>query len=140
MPTSNSPNRPKNSGVRWRASKTIQKRARELRREMTPAERRLWAVLRGNALEGAYFRRQHAIGTFILDFYCANSKLAIEVDGGSHLEQEEYDKARTRWLESEHGIRVMRFTNDDVLRGLDAVVEAIHEALGGEGAPSQPPP
>ena len=115
---------------RWRASEIIQKRARELRREMTPAEKVLWQALRGNALDGAYFRRQHAIGTFILDFYCAGSKLAVEVDGGSHLGRAAYDAARTRWLESEHGIRVMRFTNDDVLRGLDAVVETIREALG----------
>ena len=114
---------------RWRASEPIQKRARELRREMTPAERCLWAVLRGNALDGAYFRRQHAAGSFILDFYCAKAKLAVEVDGGSHLGQEEYDAARTRWLESEHGIRVIRFTNEDALRNLGAVVEAIRDVL-----------
>jgi very-short-patch-repair endonuclease len=118
-----------NSQKRWRASETIQARARELRKEMTPAERRLWQALRGNALDGAYFRRQHAIGTFILDFYCAKSKLAIEVDGGSHLKREVYDLERTRWLESEHGIRLIRFTNDNVLRSLDAVVEAIRDVL-----------
>ena len=97
---------------------------------MTPAERRLWQALRGNALEGAYFRRQHAIGTFILDFYCAQAKLAVEVDGGIHLERAAYDAERTRWLESEHGIRVLRFTNEDVLRSLDAVMDAIRAALG----------
>ena len=114
---------------RWRASEIIQKRARELRRQMTSAERRLWQALRGNALDGAYFRRQHAIGTFILDFYCAKSKLAIEVDGGQHLEQAAYDAERTQWLEQERGIRVVRFTNEDVLRSLDAVVEVIRETL-----------
>lgn len=114
---------------RWRAPEKIQQRARELRQEMTPAEIRLWQALRGNALEGAYFRRQHAIGPYILDFYCAKSKLAIEVDGGSHLEQEQYDAERTRWLESEKGMRVLRFTNQDVLRDLDAVIEAIRAAL-----------
>ena len=114
---------------RWRAPEKIQQRARELRQEMTPSERRLWQALRGNALEGAYFRRQHAVGPYILDFYCAKSRLAIEVDGGSHLEQEQYDAERTRWLESEKGMRVMRFTNQDVLRDLDAVIEAIRVAL-----------
>lgn len=115
---------------RWRAPENIQKRARELRKEMTPAERLLWQVLRGNALDGAYFRRQHAVGSFILDFYCAKAKLAIKVDGGSHLDQTGYDSARTRWLEQECGIRVIRFTNADVSHNLGAVVEAIREALG----------
>ena len=119
---------------RWRAPEKIQQRARELRQEMTPTERRLWQALRGNALDGAYFRRQHAVGPYVLDFYCAKSKLAIEVDGGSHKEQEQYDAERTRWLESEKGMRVIRFTNQDVLRDLDAVIEAIREAL--EQAPT----
>jgi very-short-patch-repair endonuclease len=120
-----------NSPERWRAPESIQKRARELRKEMTPAERLLWAALRGNALDGAYFRRQHAVDSFILDFYCAKAKLAVEVDGGSHLEQEAYDLLRTRWLEQERGIRVVRFTNHDVLRSLGAVVKAIKAVLAG---------
>jgi very-short-patch-repair endonuclease len=118
----------------WRASEQIQQRARELRREMTPAERRLWQALRGNVLEGAHFRRQHAIGPYILDFYCAKARLAIELDGGSHLEQEQYDEERTNWLESEKGMRVIRFSNQDVQRDLDSVIEAIREAL--EQAPT----
>lgn len=114
---------------RWRAPAKIQQRARELRQEMTPAERRLWQALRGNVLEGAHFRRQHAVGPYILDFYCAKSKLAIEIDGGSHLEQEQYDAERTRWLESEKGMRMLRFSNQDVLRNLDTVIEIIRVAL-----------
>lgn len=116
--------------ARWRAPKIIQERALELRREMTPAERCLWQVLRGNALDGAYFRRQHAVGPFILDFYCAKSKLAVEVDGGHHLQQAAYDAERTRWLESEKSIRVIRFTNEDVTQNLGAVVDMIRTALG----------
>ena len=98
---------------------------------MTHAEKKLWQVLRGKQLDGLYFRRQHAVGTYILDFVCTQEKLVIEVDGGSHLEQEEYDKERTRWLEEEKGYRVIRFTNDDVLRNINEVVEAIRDAVKG---------
>ena len=73
-----------NSQKRWRASKKIQQRARELRKEMTPAEKKLWQVLRGNQLDGIYFRRQHPVGTYTLDFYCPQIGLAVEVDGGQH--------------------------------------------------------
>lgn len=114
---------------RWRAPLKVQQRARELRKEMTPAEMRLWQALRGNALDGAYFRRQHAVGPYILDFYCAKSKLAIEIDGDSHLEQGQYDAERTRWLESEKGMRVLRFSNQDVLCDLDGVIQTIRIVL-----------
>ena len=118
-----------NSQKRWRAPKSIQQRARELRKEMTPAEMKLWQVLRGNQFDELYFRRQHAVGTYILDFVCIQEKLVIEVDGGSHLEQEEYDRERTRWLEEEKGYRIIRFTNDDVLKNIHEVVEAIRDAV-----------
>jgi very-short-patch-repair endonuclease len=115
--------------LRWRASQNIQQRAKELRKQMTPAEIKLWNALRGEQLDGMYFRRQHAIGTYILDFYCAKAKLAVEVDGGSHLKQEVYDTERTEWLETEKGIRVVRFTNQDILRDLDEVIESIRTTL-----------
>jgi very-short-patch-repair endonuclease len=118
------------SSKRMRSSRIIQSRAIELRRDMTLAERRLWRALRGNALEAAHFRRQHAAGSFILDFYCARAKLAIEVDGGQHREQAGYDAERAEWLWERRGIRVIRFTNEEALRQLDAVVIAILEALG----------
>jgi very-short-patch-repair endonuclease len=120
-----------NSQTRWRASKAIQQRARELRKKMTPAEKKLWQVLRGNQLDGLYFRRQHAVGTYILDFVCIQEKLVVEVDGGSHLEQEEYDQDRTRWLEDEKGYRVIRFTNDDFLKNIHEVVEAFRDTVKG---------
>ena len=118
-----------NSQKRWRASKQIQHRASKLRKEMTPAEQRLWQVLRGNQLDGLYFRRQHAVGVYIVDFFCAKEKLAIEIDGDVHLGQEAYDKERTRWLEEEKGYKVIRFTNDEVLKNINKVIEAIREIV-----------
>jgi very-short-patch-repair endonuclease len=104
-------------------------RARELRQPQTPAEERLWSCLRDSQLEGLKFRRQHPIGPFIVDFYCAQKRLVIEVDGDSHFtdEQMEYDRARTAWLE-EQGCKVIRFTNTDVMDSLDEVLVEIIEA------------
>jgi very-short-patch-repair endonuclease len=110
----------------------MQARARELRREMTPAERRLWACIRDGQLDGAHFRKQHAVGNFILDFLCAKAKLVVEVDGDVHATQVEYDTARTQWLNEQKHYRVIRFTNEEVFKNLDAVVEAIREALRGK--------
>ncbi|MDK1118668.1 MAG: endonuclease domain-containing protein [Anaerolineae bacterium] len=114
---------------KWRASKQNQDRARELRKNMTSAEKKLWGVLRGKQLDGLYFRRQHPVGPYILDFFCAKGNLVIEVDGDSHLDQEEYDKERTRWLEKEKGYRVIRFTNDDIFKSIHEVIEAIRVAV-----------
>ncbi len=95
----------------------------------TAAEKRLWVGLRGHRL-GTHIRRQHPIGDrFVVDFFCADAGLCIEVDGDTHDEpgQPEYDAARTAWL-NERGYRVIRFTNDDVRLNLAAVLEAIREA------------
>jgi len=109
---------------RLRIHPTIRQRARELRQPQTPAEARLWQRLRARRLNGYYFRRQHPIGNFIVDFYCARARLVVEVDGDVHAMQKEYDAARTEWLE-ERGYRVIRFTNDQVFHELDAVLESI---------------
>ena len=101
-------------------------RARELRQPQTPAEERLWRLLRGRQLVGYKFRRQHPIGRFIVDFYCAACHLIVEVDGDSHVVQPEYDQARTGWLE-DTGHTVVRFTNHEVFETPDAVLEAIAE-------------
>ena len=114
---------------RWRASKQIQERAKELRKNMTVAEKQLWSVLRGKQLDGLYFRRQHAVGSYIVDFICTAENLVIEVDGGSHLEQVAYDAERTRWLVEEKGYRVIRFTNDDIFKSMNEVVEKIRETV-----------
>ena len=100
------------------------------RENPTQAEAKLWEVLSNKKLDGHKFRRQHPIGKFILDFYCHASKLAVEVDGGYHFttEQAELDQNRTKVLES-LGINVIRFTNEQVLNHLSAVVEDIRICL-----------
>jgi very-short-patch-repair endonuclease len=98
--------------------------AGELRKEPTPAERKLWAYIRNAQLNGVKFRRQHAIGSYIVDFCSLKHKLIIELDGSPHLEQEEYDQERTRSLK-EQGYRVVRFWNEQVMNDLDGVIRAI---------------
>ena len=112
------------SHPRWRASPQIQQRARELRKDLTPAEIKLWQVLRRRQIDGLHFRKQHAIGTYVVDFYCAKAKLCIEIDGDSHAEQVEYDQARTEYL-NERGYQVIRFTNREVFNHFEAVVQRI---------------
>ncbi len=114
----------------WRSPVAVQARARQLRREMTPAEIKLWKNIREGQLDGNHFRRQHAIGRFIVDFFCAKAKLVIEVDGDTHADQAEYDAERTQWLVEQKQYHVIRFTNEDVLHNIEAVVESIREALG----------
>lgn len=106
------------------------KNARELRKELTPAERKLWAYLRGDKL-GVNFRRQHAIGNYITDFCSPKAKLIIELDGSQHLEQQEYDKERTQYLESQ-GYKVIRFWNNEVMNNIDGVILAILHAMEDE--------
>ena len=111
-------------------SKRLLNRCRELRSSSTRAERRLWSRLRGWQLHGFKFRRQHPVGTFIVDFYCHEAKLAIEIDGGQHAEENQsvYDEKRTADLQGK-GITVLRFWNIDVLRNVQGVLETIAEAL-----------
>lgn len=110
---------------RHRIHPTIRQFARELRQPQTPAEATLWRYLRNRNLQYK-FRRQHPIDFFIIDFYCAEAKLLIEIDGASHLvkEQMEYDQVRTKYLE-ELGYKVIRFTNDDVRYTINEVVSEI---------------
>ncbi len=111
-------------------------RCRKLRRESTDAEHRLWQILRCRQLEGAKFRRQHWIGQYVLDFYCPDRRLAVEADGGQHFTTEGSfgDDMRTRYLEN-IGIRVLRFTNAQVMLETESVAEAIRLALTGEPSP-----
>ena len=95
-----------------RAPDLIRDRAKEMRRALTRPERTLWSLLRRNE-RGLHFRRQHPVGPYILDFYCAAAKLAVEVDGPAHDDQQLRDQRRTDWLASE-AIHVLRFTADDV--------------------------
>ena len=106
-------------------------RARELRRPMTPQEAKLWRRLRGKQLYGIKFRRQHPIFRFILDFFCHQHNLVVEVDGDSHAdpEQQIYDAARTEWLER-RGMRVIRFTNRAVDTNIEGVLQEIAQQCG----------
>ena len=103
-------------------------RARQLRKELTPAEQKLWAYLRGKKLNGVSFRRQHAIGNYIVGFCAIKQKLIIELDGSQHLEQEKYDRERTAYLESQ-GYKVIRFWNNDVMNNISDVIRAIDTIL-----------
>jgi very-short-patch-repair endonuclease len=94
-------------------------RSRELRQEMTPAEKILWNELRGNKLE-AHFRRQQVIAGFIVDFYCHAAGLIVELDGGVHDKQIEEDAQRDKVLK-EMGLRIVRIRNDEIVRDLSAV-------------------
>ena len=110
--------------------KTILRFARQFRGRQTDAEGRLWYLLRDRRLDAFKFRRQHPVDRFILDFYCSECKLAIEVDGGGHnaSRQSLDDKERDRLL-AQHGIQVLRFWNNEVLSNTEGVLEAIWEAL-----------
>lgn len=103
---------------------------RGLRREATPAEQRLWRLLRNRQLDDRKFRRQHPIGRYIVDFYCAEERLAIELDGAVHDDpaRAEADYRRQRALEA-RGIRVLRFENRIVFEQPEAVLEAIRSCL-----------
>jgi very-short-patch-repair endonuclease len=103
------------------------KRARDLRSEMTPAEKVLWQELRGNKV-GLHFRRQQVIAGFIVDFYCHSAGLVIELDGDIHMEKQKYDAERDKVLE-DMGLRVVRYVNDDVLFNLPRVLSQICELL-----------
>lgn len=104
--------------------------ARKLRKNQTDAERKLWAVLRNRQLSGVKFRRQFPIGRYILDFYSPEYKLAIEADGGQHYEEKgkKQDERRTKEL-SEYGIRIVRFSDLDILNNIEGVYETILEKL-----------
>jgi very-short-patch-repair endonuclease len=124
------------------------RRAAELRRNQTEAEAKLWAYLRAHRAKGVHFRRQYAIGKYIVDFCAVRKKLIIEVDGSQHkgegvfnapiaqsqrtsagvLNQEDYDKERTAFLESK-GFHVLRFWNDEVLKNTEGVMTVILDEL-----------
>jgi adenine-specific DNA-methyltransferase len=113
------------------------RRVRAARREATPAERRLWQVLRARQLDGFKFRRQVWLGSFIADFFCADAKLIVEVDGDSHASQAAYDRHRTEWLERE-GFSLVRVTNADVMQNLDGVLAHIASVLPSPSQPAAP--
>ena len=111
------------------ASRELTESARQLRQTMTPAEARLWERLRGRKLDGLRIRRQHPIGQFVLDFACAPIRLGIELDGPIHDEFRDQDAARDEIL-GQFGWTMLRFSNDQVLTGIEAVLARIVEVAG----------
>ena len=102
--------------------------AKHLRRYTTLTEVKLWARLRAHQIEGVHFRRQQAIGSYVVDFCAPRKKLIIEPDGSQHLEQQEYDAKRTTYLESQ-GYRVLRFWNHELMTNIQGVLLVIVGAL-----------
>jgi very-short-patch-repair endonuclease len=120
---------------RWHVSTKQRVRARSLRANFTNAERIIWSALRGHRMSGARFRRQTAIGPYIVDFVCHAARLVIEIDGGQHFEskEEQRDARRDAYLTG-NGFRVLRFNNHDVMSNRQGVLETIAAAI--EHAPS----
>ena len=114
--------------------------ARGLRRSETSAERVLWSKLRNRQVDGRKFKRQVPFGYFIMDFFCSEARLAVEVDGATHATAKEVadDAERTKFLQ-ENAVRVLRFSNSDVTNNIDGVLEMIYLHLGQQSAPSSGP-
>lgn len=109
-------------------------RARELRKNSTIAERKLWRYLRSRDFSNFKFRRQSPIGKFIVDFVCFEKKLVIELDGGQHNEQKEVDIKRDNWLRKE-GFTILRFWNNEVINNINGVLQVIKQTI--DKLPSQ---
>ena len=119
------------------ATTSAKRNAIALRNGMTDAERRLWSKLRAEQL-GVKFRRQHPLGTYVLDFACLSPKLVVEVDGSQHLDQVSYDARRSAWLEGQ-GYIVLRFWANEVLSETDGVVGRIVEVLSASAGAAPSP-
>lgn len=114
----------------------FKERRRDLRKNQTEAEKVIWKSIRNGTFFGLKFFRQYSVGTYVLDFYCPAHKLAIELDGGQHKEEENqsYDNVRTEYLKS-LGIEVMRFWNSDVICNIEWVLAEVGKKIN----PSRPP-
>ncbi len=113
--------------------RTSIQRARSLRSNLTDAEQALWRHIRFRQIDGHKFRRQRPVGSYIVDFICLEAKLIIELDGGQHSDNRDYDAMRDRWLRSQ-GYRILRFWNNEVLKNIEGVMEIIRRAV------NEPPP
>ena len=108
-------------------SPLLLERARAMRAEQVPAEQKLWRRLRNRSLVRLKIRRQVPIGAYVVDFYCAEASVVVEIDGESHEDRERYDERRTDWLRS-RGLTVIRFNNVEVHENLEGVLSAIARA------------
>lgn len=108
----------------------LKQRRQELRRDQTDAEKALWDHIRNRQFYGIRFCRQYSVGPYILDFYCPPLKLAIELDGGQHAQDDnqEYDAARSAYLKTQ-GINVIRFWNHEVLQDIEGVLTLMAERI-----------
>jgi very-short-patch-repair endonuclease len=115
---------------------TLRTFRKELRGNLTPAEARLWSMLKNSQLEGKKFRRQHSFSGYILDFYCSSEKLGIELDGEVHFNEKaaEYDYERRLFLKY-FGIRILRFENKYVFEDPEMVLHRIRDSFGWEKLP-----
>lgn len=124
---------PRNIVIGQKVTSRQVQRAKELRRNMTETERKLWQCLRANRLNGWHFRSQQIIGGFFADFYCHAAALVIETDGEIHLSQQEYDRERSRLIR-EYGIEVIRFTNEEIEDNLPQVLQKIDSLCNSRAA------
>jgi very-short-patch-repair endonuclease len=122
----------KEQDKRWRTSPDLWEKLKPIahkhRRELTVAEKELWKYLKKREIDNFIFRRQHCIGPFIVDFYCYQAKLVIEVDGDIHHFRPEEDKTKQEFLES-LGLRVIRFPNEMILNKIQEVLKRIEQSL-----------
>jgi very-short-patch-repair endonuclease len=113
--------------------------ARDLRNNLTDSERLLWERLKSKQVDGCKFRCQHPVYRYILDFYCHEKLLAIEIDGDAHKDRKDYDEYRDDFLKS-MGVLTLRFSNHDVMQDIDAVICKIKaELLQGDSSRVPPP-
>jgi Uncharacterized protein conserved in bacteria len=117
-----------NTKNRRAAGQRLISNARRMRHEPTDAERKFWFAVRGRKFDGYKFKRQYPVGPYIADFVCLDQRLIVELDGGQHAQQVEYDITRTDYLRT-RGFRVLRIWNDDFLRTPDAILEGVWRAL-----------
>jgi very-short-patch-repair endonuclease len=109
---------------RLKNNSELKVKRQELRRNQTESEKLVWAKLRNRQLGGFKFFRQYSVGPYILDFYCPEIKIAMEIDGGQHEENKNYDNQRTIYLRQKE-IEVLRFWNNDVVHNIDGLLEEV---------------
>ena len=115
---------PKKYRERTRPTALAKARAKQLRADMTPAEVRLWALLKNRRLANLRFRNQAPLGNYVADFYCPEARIVVEVDGKDHLQQQEHDANRDAWM-NDCGIHVIRITPTQLAKDIDAVCRTI---------------
>lgn len=117
-------------------NQSLKDRRRELRKNQTEAEAKLWQYLRGRRFEGLKFNRQFSIGPYILDFYCPKLRLGIELDGSQHKDTETkvLDKDRAKVLKASN-VKILRFWNDEIMNNIEKVLKTIEIEAGNEGSP-----